>query len=351
MGKYQTLRLTPYAWAKLIHFRDLSKNEVGLMGISDPEDLLLVIDVVLVKQEVSIASTDFDEDGIADYFEEQVEKGIAMERCGRIWIHTHPRIGAGPSGTDEKTFQEAFGGPEWAVMAILDKDGDKSARIKFNIGPGGSSEIDFEVDWETYFQGVDKATCDAWTEDYKRLVSEKQYTYASKPYYTAAGGTVPSKYQPSGKQPYTVDCYGGVQRTVWAYTHLDAWELARNLYKGDAYAVYAEHSGVTITDDKDEDTDLELVKDYSDVPAGWDDWTDEEKAEWDAAMDEQRRLDEEDELDREEEEWEETLAAEADSISGPSGFSDSPAEPGTKYTDSDDYYLQNDRSPVNAPDI
>ena len=38
----QSLRLTPYAWAKLIYLRDLGETEVGGFGITAADDLLLV---------------------------------------------------------------------------------------------------------------------------------------------------------------------------------------------------------------------------------------------------------------------------------------------------------------------
>jgi hypothetical protein len=102
-----SLRFTPYAFAKLLFMRDIGDTEIGAMGISKKDDALLVQDIVMVKQKCTSSSTDFDEDGIADFFDAQVDLGRHPEQFGRIWIHTHPGNGASPSFKDEETFNTA----------------------------------------------------------------------------------------------------------------------------------------------------------------------------------------------------------------------------------------------------
>ena len=84
------LRLTPYAWAKLLHLRDLGETEVGGFGISAADDLLLVEDVCSVRQQCTPVTVKFDDEAVADYFDRQVDQGLTPEQFGRIWIHTHP---------------------------------------------------------------------------------------------------------------------------------------------------------------------------------------------------------------------------------------------------------------------
>src|SRR3954452_11481417 len=73
------LRLTPYAWAKLLHLRDRGETEVGGFGVSRPGDLLLVEDVQLVRQECSPVTVKFDDESVADYFDRQVDLGRRPE--------------------------------------------------------------------------------------------------------------------------------------------------------------------------------------------------------------------------------------------------------------------------------
>ena len=80
------LSFTPYAWAKIKYLLNKEDNEVGKYGISSIAEPFLVTDVHVPKQEVSLASVDFDDDGIADMFEQLVEEGLQPAEFARIWI-------------------------------------------------------------------------------------------------------------------------------------------------------------------------------------------------------------------------------------------------------------------------
>ena len=131
------LRFTPTAWAKLLCLRDATDAEVGGFGLSDAEDLLLVRDILLVKQEVSSVTVAFDDAAVADLFEDLVAAGCHPEQFARLWMHTHPGSSPLPSSTDEGTFQRVFGECHWSVMFILARTGQTYARLRFGVGPGG----------------------------------------------------------------------------------------------------------------------------------------------------------------------------------------------------------------------
>src|SRR5262249_38969845 len=113
------LRLTAYAWAKLLTLRDLGETEVGGFGVSRPSDLLLVEDIQLVRQLCTPVTVQFDDQAVADYFDGQVDAGRTPEEFGRIWVHSHPGDSPFPSSTDEDTFERCFGSTDWAVMFIV----------------------------------------------------------------------------------------------------------------------------------------------------------------------------------------------------------------------------------------
>jgi len=69
------LRFSPTAWAKLLFMRDVTDNEVGGFGITEAEDLLFVTDFTLVKQKVTAVSVSFEDESVANFFEDQVEAG------------------------------------------------------------------------------------------------------------------------------------------------------------------------------------------------------------------------------------------------------------------------------------
>lgn len=167
----QPLRLTPYAWAKLLYLRDLGTTEVGGFGVSAAEDLLLIEDVCLMQQSCTEVTVKFDDQSVADYFDSQVDQGRAPQQFGRIWIHTHPGHSPLPSTTDEVTFQRCFGSSDWALMFIVARGGQTYARLRFSAGPGGELELPVEVDFRQPFAAADH---DNWSLEYQQRVTEEQ---------------------------------------------------------------------------------------------------------------------------------------------------------------------------------
>jgi hypothetical protein len=162
------LRLTPYAWAKLLFLRDAGPTEIGGFGISAEHDLLLVENFCLVKQCCSVATVRFDDESVADFFDEQVDQGLAPEQFGRIWVHTHPGSSPLPSSTDEETFARCFGGADWSLMLILACGGRTYARLRFGVGPGASLILPIEIDFGAASPASDYAV---WEQEYRDSVS------------------------------------------------------------------------------------------------------------------------------------------------------------------------------------
>jgi hypothetical protein len=162
------LRLTPYAWAKLLFLRDAGPTEIGGFGISAASNLLLIEDFRLVKQCCSIATVRFEDESVADFFDEQVDRGLAPERFGRIWVHTHPGTSPLPSVTDEETFARCFGGTDWSLMLILACGGKTYARLRFGVGPRASLILPIEIDFGAACPAMDR---EAWEQEYQGNVS------------------------------------------------------------------------------------------------------------------------------------------------------------------------------------
>jgi len=163
------LRFSPTAWAKLLFMRNVTDNEVGGFGITEAEDLLFVTDFVLIKQKVTAVSVSFEDESVADFFEDQVEAGRQPEQFARLWLHSHPGNSPEPSMTDEETFTRVFGTCDWSIMCIVAQDGGTFARLRFNTGPGGEVKIPVYVDYGFEF---DNADLNAWKQQYKANVIE-----------------------------------------------------------------------------------------------------------------------------------------------------------------------------------
>jgi hypothetical protein len=180
------LRLTPYAWAKLLFLRDAGPTEIGGFAISAESNLLLIEDFRLVKQCCSVATVRFDDESVADFFDEQVDQGLAPERFGRIWVHTHPGSSPVPSVTDEETFARCFGGSDWSLMLILACSGRTYARLRFGIGPRASLMLPIEIDFGAGGPVMDQA---AWEQEYEENVSADPILALTKP-ATSPGTTL-----------------------------------------------------------------------------------------------------------------------------------------------------------------
>ena len=113
------LRFSPTAWAKLLYWRDAGETEIGGFGIAQSDDPLLVTDIQLVEQVCTLATVKFADQAVADYFDQQVDRGLKPTQFARIWVHTHPGKCPEPSFTDEETFERVFGQTDWSVMFIL----------------------------------------------------------------------------------------------------------------------------------------------------------------------------------------------------------------------------------------
>ena len=161
------LRFTPPAWAKLLYLRDAGPTEIGGFGITSSDDLLLVKDLLLVRQTCTAMSVAFDDDSVAELFDEQVDLGRRPEQFARIWTHTHPGTSATPSGIDEDTFRDVFGRCDWSVMFILARGGATYARLQFRAGPGAALRLPVRIDWQQPFAGTDEQT---WQTEYDRCV-------------------------------------------------------------------------------------------------------------------------------------------------------------------------------------
>lgn len=167
-----SLRFSPTAWAKLLFLRDLGNTEVGGFGITALDDLLRVEDVRLVRQTCAAVSVAFDDASVADFFDEQVDRGLRPEQFARIWAHTHPGNWADPSTTDEETFRRVFGRTDWAVMFILARGGQTHARLRFHVGPGGEMNIPVRVDYSRPFSSSNQ---EGWRAEYLANVHEELF--------------------------------------------------------------------------------------------------------------------------------------------------------------------------------
>ena len=141
------LLLRPAAFLKLTYLCQAADTEVGGFGLSSQADPLTIDDILIVRQEATIATVEFDDQAVADLVDTMADQNVPPQRCCRVWVHTHPGNSASPSGTDERTFARSFGGADFSIMLILARGGALYARLQL-IGPVKTAvEIPVIVDW------------------------------------------------------------------------------------------------------------------------------------------------------------------------------------------------------------
>ena len=150
--------------------RDFGSTEVGGFGISMEDDLLLIKDITLVKQRCTAVTVTFDDQAVADHFDDYVDLGCSVETFARIWVHTHPGDSASPSSTDEETFARCFGNSDWAIMFVLAQGGETYARMALNAGPGGDLMLPVEIDFSSPFPASEEQR---WEQEYLTSVTEE----------------------------------------------------------------------------------------------------------------------------------------------------------------------------------
>jgi hypothetical protein len=168
---------SPRAWLKLQYLCHRGETEIGAFGISAETDPLYVEQVVTVRQRCSAATVAFDDEAVADFFDDQVDQGLPPWRFGRIWLHTHPGDSPMPSSTDEVTFARVFGNCDWAVMFILARGGNTYCRAQVSIGAGPTRRrlrvpLEVSVDYSNLDQCLGSLDPQTWAAEYDANVED-----------------------------------------------------------------------------------------------------------------------------------------------------------------------------------
>jgi len=129
--------------------------------------LLLIQDVSLVRQRCTQVTVAFDDQAVADFFDDQVDQGKSPSEFARIWVHTHPGSSPEPSSTDEATFQRCFGNADWALMLILAQGGKTYARLRVGQEPCVSIRLPVELDFSLSFPAT---AHQLWTAEFASCV-------------------------------------------------------------------------------------------------------------------------------------------------------------------------------------
>lgn len=159
---------------KLIYMASKEDTEVFAIGVAkDVNHPLDIEDIVLMPQEVTGASVDVDENGLAKVVDELSQSGVEPAQL-RVWLHTHPGKGVpSPSSVDWETLEKYHAMSRWTVMVIFDSEGTNSCGYMMHRDfPDHVVKVD--VSTVTFISQED---IDKWDEEYKNNVTKKTYGY------------------------------------------------------------------------------------------------------------------------------------------------------------------------------
>lgn len=167
-----TLRISPFAFAKMVFWRDCGNTEVAAYATTETNDPLLITDFRLIKQQCSSVTFDLDIKDLAEDVERTLDDGLCPWMTHNILCHSHPGNSPDPSGTDETNFAKAFSHPDWAVMLIIAKNNSMYCRLKLNTGPGVEKLLKVQVDFSQDFMASDRTK---WKTEYELKVTKQVF--------------------------------------------------------------------------------------------------------------------------------------------------------------------------------
>lgn len=166
------------AYARMWHFVDIADDEVGWLGTVErlPNGGFLIEEVFLLDQEVSGASTEISEEGVALLAEELFTRpdGLELVNKLRFWGHSHVMMGTSPSSQDDKQM-DMFrdNGCDWFIRAILNKRG----RMEIDIYFFESGVMFKDVPWIIY-QPIDQTMREEIRAEFDQKVTKRTYVSA-----------------------------------------------------------------------------------------------------------------------------------------------------------------------------
>jgi hypothetical protein len=179
-----TIYFTRKAWVQQCHLVDKCNKEVGWFALvsHDADDgSFTITDIVVPKQEVSMAETDIGKEDLADAAMELIERGEDTSRM-YAWFHSHVNMSVTPSGQDEyqvEDFLEDLADqPE--VPAFIRGIQNKQGQLKLDV---------YYVQHGVAYQNVDFYVIHdddpEWTAEIDALIKDRvkeRVTYTSSRY-------------------------------------------------------------------------------------------------------------------------------------------------------------------------
>ena len=116
---------------KMFAYADVAKGEISGMGLVEKiDDMFVVTELYLLKQECSSSTTEIDFDDLGKLMLELARQG--KENNLKLWWHSHASMDTFWSGTDNNT-AKMLSGNEWMFRIVVNKRSDIKASLDVNM--------------------------------------------------------------------------------------------------------------------------------------------------------------------------------------------------------------------------
>tara|TARA_B110000467_G_C18319996_1_gene484442 strand:- start:1393 stop:2388 length:996 start_codon:yes stop_codon:yes gene_type:complete len=194
---------------------DEFKSEItGMMVVlQDDEGDYIIQDPVILKQEVSGASCEIDEDEMAMYTCKMMSK-YSGEKVRFLWWHSHHNLGVFWSGTDDKNIL-VNKTEDFNLSLVVGLDGDYLLRLQF------FEPVETYVNTEMHVLGEESGVPDEITKEVKELCNHRTYSVKlpiHRPVYTNQA-SLPLTAGNTNGYGYQYDSYDDVYATSYGTSY------------------------------------------------------------------------------------------------------------------------------------
>jgi proteasome lid subunit RPN8/RPN11 len=158
----------------MMYVKGCSTEITGFADVkySSRRDALVVGETYLLDQEAAAAEVEMSEEAIGRFNDQMMELG--MEQLPRLWWHSHVKMGAFFSSTDEQAMKDLNNG-EWSVALVLNHYGEMKATLNV-YAPVYEQYDDIEVQIDFAIDDITDAVKQEIAEKVKPM-KQQQFQY------------------------------------------------------------------------------------------------------------------------------------------------------------------------------
>lgn len=152
MVQAPSVYITPDAMNKMDFYLSLVPGEISGVGVVEQVDAktFVIEELYIFPQESSSGGTEYSGTDLGVGVSQLISQGVDPTKL-KLWWHSHGRMSAFWSPTDEENIEETYSGEDWFISIVGNKSGDY--RVRFDMYRPARLMID-NVDLKIWDSGV-----------------------------------------------------------------------------------------------------------------------------------------------------------------------------------------------------